>query len=392
MKILITNVYGIKNKGDQALFEDLLRTLNECLTDVTLRAVATNPKDNEHEYPMIQWIGLPWSSLRESVRIRSLEIVIRMMIFIFLDLICCSRRSRLASAVMDCDAIVACPGGYLEDSSFSYWSHMLQLFVGIRFGKPVILAPQSIGPVRHGFGRFCCAFLLKRSRAVFCRDEYSYLFTKKLVGEEGRDRIFRTSDLVVTCGAPESFPVRNYKTVGITLIDWSFYGDSIKRNSYLNAVAKTTEWLRDLGYKVIIIQQTIGRGGDDLAVSDFKKLVDCDVLPQPQSLTDFLDAFREVDFLIGSRLHSCLLALNAGVPVVSISYLPKCEQIMGDLGLADYVVDINSIDYTSLKKTCSKLMNGTESYEEKLSLNRARWSSSFEHFRDALRGVENRNG
>jgi polysaccharide pyruvyl transferase WcaK-like protein len=48
--------------------------------------------------------------------------------------------------------------------------------------------------------------------------------------------------------------------------------------------------------------------------------------------------------VVGTRLHSAILALIGGAPVVAVSYSPKAEGIMGLLGLDPFVLPINTLD------------------------------------------------
>ena len=67
--------------------------------------------------------------------------------------------------------------------------------------------------------------------------------------------------------------------------------------------------------------------------------------------------YQKIDTIIGMRLHSCLLALMCGVPAISISYLPKCSDIMNDLGLSDFVIDVKDVDVEGLIEMVYDLRN-----------------------------------
>ena len=44
---------------------------------------------------------------------------------------------------------------------------------------------------------------------------------------------------------------------------------------------------------------------------------------------------------LGTRLHSVILALVGGAPVVAVSYLPKTHGVMSTLGLDGFVLDMS---------------------------------------------------
>ena len=129
------------------------------------------------------------------------------------------------------------------------------------------------------------------------------------------------------------------------------------------------------GCRVMMIPQTNCEGNEDMSVAELVAAgTKAEILAQPDSLTEFLESIRAVDVLVGMRLHSCLLGIISGVPAVSISYLPKCDEIMKDYDLLEWVIDVESV-------SCDGLINKVDSLfvEE----NRLRY---FERFRAAIRG------
>jgi hypothetical protein len=49
-------------------------------------------------------------------------------------------------------------------------------------------------------------------------------------------------------------------------------------------------------------------------------------------------ALQSLDMMIGTAFHSVIFAIQAGVPVIAISYAAKVERLMNELGLADYLL------------------------------------------------------
>jgi polysaccharide pyruvyl transferase WcaK-like protein len=62
----------------------------------------------------------------------------------------------------------------------------------------------------------------------------------------------------------------------------------------------------------------------------------------------FLRAAQQADVVVGSRLHALILAALAARPLVAVSYARKVEQLMTDLELGDYVLDVNSVQPEAL--------------------------------------------
>jgi len=57
------------------------------------------------------------------------------------------------------------------------------------------------------------------------------------------------------------------------------------------------------------------------------------------------------DLVVGMRLHSLILAMQARVPIVSLSYDNKVDQVMELTGMRDFRIDVRSIDATALAAT-----------------------------------------
>jgi colanic acid/amylovoran biosynthesis protein len=71
-------------------------------------------------------------------------------------------------------------------------------------------------------------------------------------------------------------------------------------------------------------------------------------------------AYGQMDYFVGTRMHSVILALNAGVPALAIGYLAKTAGIMEDLGLAHRCLDIGTLTDKTLIDAFQHLMCAPE--------------------------------
>jgi colanic acid/amylovoran biosynthesis protein len=53
--------------------------------------------------------------------------------------------------------------------------------------------------------------------------------------------------------------------------------------------------------------------------------------------------YESLDLLVGTRFHSVIFALTACVPAIAIEYEHKTGGIMAELGLGEWVCDINTV-------------------------------------------------
>tara|TARA_R110000850_G_scaffold86050_4_gene185540 strand:- start:3477 stop:4070 length:594 start_codon:yes stop_codon:yes gene_type:complete len=146
---------------------------------------------------------------------------------------------------------------------------------------------------------------------------------------------------------------RNF--IGLTVVNWTFPNTrhpETKRSEYINAISDVIKFLHDeTGMKIVIFNQVT----DDLTMAYAIKaklqnpryLVIDDTEKEPWELRALISKCK---LFIGTRFHSCIFAIMAGVPTIAISYLPKTQYILEDLGLFDRSTPINSINSDFLKR------------------------------------------
>ena len=56
-------------------------------------------------------------------------------------------------------------------------------------------------------------------------------------------------------------------------------------------------------------------------------------------MEETLHWYKDIDMMIGMRLHSIILAAQYAIPILPISYSPKTDAIIEMLGLSEYRID-----------------------------------------------------
>ncbi|MFO5361513.1 polysaccharide pyruvyl transferase family protein, partial [Salmonella enterica subsp. enterica serovar Stanley] len=77
-------------------------------------------------------------------------------------------------------------------------------------------------------------------------------------------------------------------------------------------------------------------------------------------LNDLQALIRQYDFIIGTRLHMCLLAWINNVPAFNISYEEKGRESYRYLGLDAYTIDFNATDILTKLPTFLRTANKKE--------------------------------
>jgi polysaccharide pyruvyl transferase WcaK-like protein len=65
-----------------------------------------------------------------------------------------------------------------------------------------------------------------------------------------------------------------------------------------------------------------------------------EIMEEPMNLRAFYTRISQLNLMIGMRLHATLLALRSGVPSININYTLKGRDIFNDMGLGDYVIEL----------------------------------------------------
>lgn len=74
-----------------------------------------------------------------------------------------------------------------------------------------------------------------------------------------------------------------------------------------------------------------------------------------RDLESVVACLRECDLLIGSRLHTNILAILNGTPSIGLAYRPKVSSFFADNDLKEYCLDLNELD--KLKAIFDKIYN-----------------------------------
>jgi len=389
MKILLVNQKTPLNRGDMAIYKEALRLLRHYFAESHIMMTLRDPKEGI-SFPectiissLDSWAISVYSSSRE--KFTSLKIVmdiIRVVLFIvyyrltgqkmrfFFDY----KKQAFLDACVSADFVLGCGGGYLYDeydSPLSIFDELNQLFfwdvfvlgemlVPLAIGKPLVLLPQSIGPLRTRLKKHIISWIVRKANLTFVRERESLYLLQKLGCSQ---RAMYMPDLAF--GLPEGdrelaeillkragFDRARYSfCVGMTAIDWSaqqrgFYRQAMYEQSLVACIDEIT----CQGGAVVLFAQcaTLLPAWNDRIVNRRLKAAARDPqhvylvedLPEPEQLQSL---YGLMNYFVATRMHSAILAMNAGVPVITIGYLHKSRGIMREANLAEWCFDIGTV-------------------------------------------------
>lgn len=361
-RIVIFNVFGHRNTGDAMLLEALVDILAARGPCTTIEGIAFDVAAERKWMPGIRWHERIGNKVRrdlagkigQAVALLVVAAIATSRLFLPLKSLLPAEQRSAVEALDGADLAISCPGGYLEDSNRAYLLNLLQMMLARRLARRVVLAPQSVGPIRSGFGRKVLGFVLARMDAIYVREEPSMTFLRhELPGLSvpvhasgdlafwyDRRREEGAAEEWAKLGVDPDRPI-----VGMTVVEWYYphHPDpKAAQAAYLASLGALIRQLQAEGRHQIVVFNQVS---SDLPVAEALAAANPGVVVDRLARDSgvFAAMIARCEIFVGSRFHSCIFGLLGAVPTIAIAYLPKTTGIMADLGLGDFVLPIDAI-------------------------------------------------
>lgn len=388
MKILMTNLYSAANRGDAAIVRGMRNALQEYFSNSEFIVLSKS-------YEVARAItGLPsYPPLIDRLKFFGYFGLIYFLLWAYLykktiKLPTLGKGERIKN-YLDADLIVSVGGGYLNDNypvAMIRW--LFEFYFGKLLGKRVIIYASSLGPFNKFWLRPLERFIFDKLDLITLRDSKS----KEALDSIGVNpsRIHVTAD-AAWCMEPlspeEGFqllkgevPDLNERLkVSVSVRRWEFYkGNNKKAHSeYVAAISALVDHLvQNRGAEVFFLSTCTAFGGygyDDRQVAykiienieslDGVKILGGEYLPEQLSAI-----YANMDLHVGTRMHSNILAILSGTPVVAIQYEPKTKDMMDSFDLGDWVIDIEQINSERLIQIVDKGIEKRDSIKSQIAI------------------------
>lgn len=377
MKIVITNVFGPLNQGDYELFRILAKYLTR--PGIEIAAIAREPElcsqhfSNIFFYEQLGKYSNKNFSKNNLIRLFYLFCCICYPFFSLNIFLPRSQRTAI-EVIRNADLVIACPGGFLEDSSFSLYPHLVQLLLPILFRKKVILAPMSIGPVDNIFARLILKFILNRVDRIYVREKISQRFCDHMMinCKIANDLAFTEITKIEEKNYTEDIMIRQKKYIAVTAINWNFpkcRSSQEAKDIYIKSMVKLLNIMsQKTGLSISFIVQVetdipmIKAINNKLSVSSEIRYD----LNSPILIENFL---KESFCMIASRFHSCIFALRVGCPVVALGYLPKTMGMLELYNMTELYRPIHNFNPDEVANSLLSLGTDRKSFQAKIYQN-----------------------
>jgi colanic acid/amylovoran biosynthesis protein len=290
-------------------------------------------------------------------------------------------RRRLIQAVRRSDLVLSCGGGYFYSyrsvlPGTTFWQNVLHAYLATALRKPLIFLPQSFGPFANYLAQRSIRHLLERRSVlhVFAREEISNCLLRQMLGEAMQAKVTLCPDMAFYLAEGECSSTlqneaqnRARPTLVMNLREWTFpeaedpASRRSKREEYLEVMlAVAHHFVHRYRGEVVLVPQALGPdpSEDDRGVcQEFHQRLSSRIStveavhyrePETSSLTEYLGLLSKATILVGTRLHSCILAFLSGVPAVSVGYQYKSQGTLDLLGLGSLNADIYDLSVQKL--------------------------------------------
>jgi colanic acid/amylovoran biosynthesis protein len=395
MKILISHVYSSNNNGDAAILSAQISELKRVFKSPELNIFTIDTVAADYMFDSVPvFNSLMFGSVSPAHnKLQKLILAWAMMSYTALWAVvfrCSGLRMPLPGIwrkpmelLEKADMQVCVGGGYLRaiDDQVSTIILMLlfhQIWLARFMGKPVYLYAQSFGPYPKKMQQRIAAIGFKNADLILVRESKS----KRLLNYLGVDaaRVVQVPDsafLFHPKTDPSVIRILGTKShgeeiVGITVRAWLRGPAQAK---YEKAMA---DFISRLAQKqslrvVVIAQVTSGQQNDDDRVvgARIERLLghrqNVLFLDQQFNHYEIKSIFAQLDYLVGTRFHSVIFALTAGVPALAIEYEHKTSGIMQDLGLGEWVIAIEDVTDDKLMALFERLVHERKAYLRQLN-------------------------
>lgn len=255
-------------------------------------------------------------------------------------------------AILENDIVVDIAGGDSFADIYGdrrMFQTLLQKYLVHFASRPLVMAPQTVGPFVKPLWRRLSAGSIKRCAIVCTRDAKSTAFLRE-IGYHGA--AIEASDVALRLPFDAPTATQNARPkVGINVSGLLMGGGYTGKNEF-GLKADYPGLIRDLitgfqthtdGCEVHLLGHVVPaqRGGveDDYqaCLNLQKEFPGVTVAPAFETPSEAKSYIAGLDFFMGARMHACIAAFSSGVPVVPMAYSRKFEGLFGTLGYHETV-------------------------------------------------------
>ena len=283
--------------------------------------------------------------------------------------------------IKHCSAVFVKGGGFIHSygkltDSYTVYFNLFHIRLALRFGKSVFVMPNSFGPFSGPLVKHMVQSTFRRCK---------YVCTRESISREMLSKIGVKNHLIPDLGfslckslVPGEFTnlqenISTRKIVAITVRPYRYPTSSNiseKQNQYILAISDFAKYLYMSGYYPVFVEQVIAKN-PHAHESDMRAILEITsgllegeyaILSNTSwSCRQLKAIYASCYCVVGTRFHSVIFALSEGVRALAISYGGnKGEGILKDIGLSEYCIPIEQLDFNRIKGAFEALVSDSK--------------------------------
>jgi len=238
---------------------------------------------------------------------------------------------------------------------------LYDMFLAIALRKPLIIIGCSIWPLVNPISKILLRWVLNRCGLIVVREEFSYNYIRTQLKIRNKN-LYILPDLAIFLYGENKWQQKPYprskvkQIIGFTFVDWYAYGLN-KRENYIQVMANIIKFIKEnYDAEIIVIPQVTYSPEDPYDIARLivaKSGINVKIIHEELTLDELLKLYSSCDFVIATPVHSAILSLVVGTPVIAIAYDDGFKHIgiMKMFGMERYVLPFYFLNLQSLIKT-----------------------------------------
>lgn len=395
-KITITNAYSYFNKGDSGILLGTIEFLKEMFgeNNLEINILSFTPELDRKQYKKESCIKNvesnilnphPYKHTKLGKIIAIIKLLFRVIylnIMFFFNKDRLLKKEKVLNLLNESDLVIVCGGGYLGGKKIDSLIHLVQIDFNTKYNKRVITMGISIEPMKNMFLKYCTEKVLKKLSLVIARENITYNYLETFMNKNKillvPDMAFMLKNEIKTFKEVEKFKKRHKYLVGITVRNWNFPESNNSKEkiyNYLNVLSEfIIKWVSEENIGFVFIPQVIVSYASDVDIAKKLKFFLPEkiresflIVSDDLSPLDIKSLIGNMNYFIGTRMHSNIFALSMNIPTIAISYEKKTNGIMDLVNQSEYVIDISSIDLKNLNQLFEKVIKNNLKIKKELS-------------------------
>jgi polysaccharide pyruvyl transferase WcaK-like protein len=310
------------------------------------------------------------------------------------------------------DLLIVSGGGQLDEEWGGPWGHPFSLFKWAVIARlvrvPFVIVSVGAGKTSSSISRMFLGMALRLACYRSFRDVNSRNIAGKWLARASNDLVIPDLAFSMPSSAlPSSAGMRSLANakpiIALSPIAYAKPGswprqDQAVYDRYRHQMSQVVSRLVDSGYFVAVVWSSVG---DDEKV--FSEIMDCldensreraakqIFLPSITNWKELAALLEDADFLIASRMHSTILGFLTRTPTIAISFDPKVDWVMQDLGQKTYLLQIADFTADEILRALEDLAQNRVTVVEQIASYRERISPELSQQYDALAKLASAN-